>query len=631
MKDVRRIGLIICASNFERHQNMIHAVHEALKSQGNAILYVFTNYGIYRDGMDFRHGEAADFALLTRMQLDGCILEANLGSDQLAEELAGRLRERQIPVVAINLEIPGIPSVYMSLMGAGMELMRHLIEDHGCERIALNVNEGNSVISKEMLDVYRSSLEEHHLPYRPEMVQVCPVSIEEGRKLPDRLRDSETGALPQAVICVHDVCAIGLCMEAEERGIRIPEDLLVCSLNYSQNSMIFRPDLTGADRMDQTAAGLACDLLGKMMDGETVPDITYYAGEISYGHSCGHDTDGESEKRQRAVLRRQAITKIEMGAHVSRMMRFNDSLEKAETLDDWADNMYATLTDMGCRGFFCCLNQSDLPFIASNREDHKTEESDPYDPIMTAVAGFSGRTGRIRNESFPIEKLAPVQPQPGDQLLVFPIHHTARSYGYMVFLNDNMPVDQYIYRIFQESLGDSINNLHQKMILKGHIQELDRRHMEDQMTGLFNRFALRRFAEHYSQGKAYTVAMIDMDGLKIINDTYGHQAGNNAICMIADALREVTGERDLVIRYGGDEFLILSENTDPQAWERIREKLNSLLRSSVEKQRLLYPVGVSMGYAVTDGTEPAGLDRQIELADERMYEDKKKRRMRREA
>ena len=620
-----KIGLVICASNYERHRNIIQAVHRALAEKGPYALYVITNYGAYYDDMDFQHGEPADYSLLDHIELDGCILEANLGSEVLANLIADKLLKRNIPVIAINLSLRDIPFVNLDMKGPGEQLMKHLIEDHHCERINLALGEGNSPMSWVMHDVYRAMLEKHGLPYNPARVLATITSIGDGRRLIGRFAAAGVLEDAQAVICVHDVLAIGLCLEAEDRGIRVPEDLRVCSLNYSQNSLIFQPDITGIDRMDEKAAEMACDLLERLIAGESIPRVNNYEGAIRYGYSCGHPTEQPLHPQRKQALQLQALTKIQMGSQISRMMQFNDSLEKAETPDDWADSMYATLQDLGCRGFYCCLNQTDIPFIASNREDHKTEASEAYDGTMTVIAGFSPRTDEMRNVSFPLEQLVPVQPEAGDQFLVLPVHHANRSYGYMVFLNDDLPIEQYTFRIFQESLGNSIENLHNKMILKSNIAELDRLHMEDQLTGLNNRFGLKRFSSVFPEGTPYTVVMIDMDGLKKINDAYGHQAGNNAICMIAEALKEIAGPEDLVVRYGGDEFLVISHNTDPLRWEKSKETLNSRLEAGAAKQRLPYPVSVSVGYAISDTGAADLLKSVIARADQQMYANKKER------
>ena len=104
-RKIFRIGLVTCASNFERHQIMLQAFHQALKKKGPYALYVITNYGIYYGDHFSWQGEAADYSLLDHIQLDGCILESNLASERMTGQLAERLRKRRIPVIAMNLNI----------------------------------------------------------------------------------------------------------------------------------------------------------------------------------------------------------------------------------------------------------------------------------------------------------------------------------------------------------------------------------------------------------------------------------------------------------------------------------------------------------------------------------------------
>ena len=105
----------------------------------------------------------------------------------------------------------------------------------------------------------------------------------------------------------------------------------------------------------------------------------------------------------------------------------------------------------------------------------------------------------------------------------------------------------------------------------------------DALTGLYNRFAWKRFCQKYYNEKNYCVVMIDMDGLKKINDGFGHLTGNNAICITANVIKNAIDEEDLVIRYGGDEFQILSLNVDPEYWENMRDVILKMLNDSAEE------------------------------------------------
>ena len=93
-------------------------------------------------------------------------------------------------------------------------------------------------------------------------------------------------------------------------------------------------------------------------------------------------------------------------------------------------------------------------------------------------------------------------------------------------------------------------------------------------------------------------------------------------------IRDAVEKDDLAIRYGGDEFLILSHGTDAAVWEARREKINQELKKIAEQQQLPYKLGVSLGYAISTEDSPLSIEESLELADQAMYENKKQRKLR---
>jgi len=151
----------------------------------------------------------------------------------------------------------------------------------------------------------------------------------------------------------------------------------------------------------------------------------------------------------------------------------------------------------------------------------------------------------------------------------------------------------------------------------------------DALTGLLNRAAILEFLAHdvsrrREAGETVAVLFIDLDGLKPLNDTYGHEVGDTAILATGMALMQATEECDVVGRLGGDEFLVVlchehSCNGDAVV-ERIRD---SVAQCRIPVQDVLVPLEASVGVALTQcdsDTDPMLLVRQ---ADEAMYEAKK--------
>jgi diguanylate cyclase (GGDEF)-like protein len=127
-------------------------------------------------------------------------------------------------------------------------------------------------------------------------------------------------------------------------------------------------------------------------------------------------------------------------------------------------------------------------------------------------------------------------------------------------------------------------------------------------------------------GSNVAVMLLDLDGFKQVNDTLGHDAGDQLLKLLAGRLCDGVRAGDLVARLGGDEFVVmLAGITSDAAARRVADGIRRLLEEPVVVGRWRFPPGVSVGVAVApgDGIAPRELMRR---ADERMYEAKRARR-----
>lgn len=158
--------------------------------------------------------------------------------------------------------------------------------------------------------------------------------------------------------------------------------------------------------------------------------------------------------------------------------------------------------------------------------------------------------------------------------------------------------------------------------------ELDRQSITDMLTGVYNRRYLERLlpsessrAERFQRPIA--LLMLDLDDFKLINDRFGHQQGDRVLVAFADALVNTVRKIDSVIRYGGDEFLVVMTETDDEggrrACQRIREGVMAALGASPA-----VPAGVQLGVSVGLSVRQPGEDvvQKLSEADRAMYADK---------
>ncbi|MEU8227527.1 GGDEF domain-containing protein [Kribbella sp. NPDC048915] len=150
---------------------------------------------------------------------------------------------------------------------------------------------------------------------------------------------------------------------------------------------------------------------------------------------------------------------------------------------------------------------------------------------------------------------------------------------------------------------------------------------EDPLTGVGNRRALdERMAAAADSGRSVGVVAIDVDNLKVINDSYGHASGDDVLRRVGKLLTEQCRAEDVVARAGGDEFVVVLDNPDERGAREMVEriKLAADRTAARAEEPWLAMLRLSVGQASsTDGTPVSEL---LSAADRRMYDDKRRRR-----
>jgi diguanylate cyclase (GGDEF)-like protein len=142
--------------------------------------------------------------------------------------------------------------------------------------------------------------------------------------------------------------------------------------------------------------------------------------------------------------------------------------------------------------------------------------------------------------------------------------------------------------------------------------------LRDPLTGLANRRALDErlayeIARHTRHGESFAVLALDLDGFKLVNDRFGHDAGDELLREAAGALVEVVRAQDTVVRLGGDEFCVLAPQTGQASADRLMTRVRAALAGVTAG---LSGLSASMGTAVfpADGTAPDALLAAADLA-----------------
>ena len=165
-----------------------------------------------------------------------------------------------------------------------------------------------------------------------------------------------------------------------------------------------------------------------------------------------------------------------------------------------------------------------------------------------------------------------------------------------------------------------INNVTEEELLR---QELREKSITDQLTGLYNRAYFEELTHWEGKDLKFPITIIsaDCDGLKQINDVYGHAAGDQYICFARDALKNALPENAVVFRMGGDEFLAVVSETDEEEAQKLVNKVNKSINKYKNKD---FALSLSVGSHTIKG-RGASIENGVKLSDKEMYKVKKER------
>jgi len=145
----------------------------------------------------------------------------------------------------------------------------------------------------------------------------------------------------------------------------------------------------------------------------------------------------------------------------------------------------------------------------------------------------------------------------------------------------------------------------------------------DALSGLGNRIRLQQRFDALKSGETFDILLIDLDGFKAVNDTFGHNAGDYLIKALSERLREVTDDEDLLVRLGGDEFVILLENVDGTlaSIRKYAEYLIEIISRPYLWDKTVLRISASIGHAryPNHGSTPSKV---LSLADKALYQAK---------
>jgi len=166
----------------------------------------------------------------------------------------------------------------------------------------------------------------------------------------------------------------------------------------------------------------------------------------------------------------------------------------------------------------------------------------------------------------------------------------------------------------------------------GMLEQVRQLAVNDELTGLMNRRGFLLLAEHQRsladrKGTALSLVFVDIDHFKSINDTFGHEEGDRALKELARLLQRTFRRSDVVARIGGDEFIIMMPEINPEGMQIVLDRVRTNFAAFNQDSGFPWRLSISLGVAVYDSTHPVTLEALMATADQSMYQAKQRSRL----
>ena len=417
----------------------------------------------------------------------------------------------------------------------------------------------------------------------------------------------EDGSLPEAIICSNDYEAVTLIDELIQRGYSIPDDTMISGVDNIVEAGDHIPSLSTIEISEEALVNGAVEIMEKIFAKESAELYVTVSGNIIQRESTGDEDEGRDVFKALRDLKLSKANSIDaMREYVIISALFDSALTREAAIQITLENLRDVPSVKDC--YLCRYRENDrmLSGYFVNKGD-----------ICTPSVGFTNC--KLLPDGFKDDYTG--------SLIYLPIAYRNEAYGYAVLVVDTTEPDfinEKVEYIFMQA-GQIVNRLELYQKYFG-IADIVSVYTKDPLTGLLNR---RGFEQNISKmfdkdrNKLYDLAVvsIDMDGLKYINDTFGHNSGDEAIKQIAKCVYNALKSEEFVARMGGDEFeavLIMSDVG------RIGQFIRSVRNNIKEVNKTgKYPYELSASIGTCELTAWSDLVECMSKADKAMYLEKK--------
>ncbi len=618
--------------DMENQKQIMEGMIDTVKETGDNV-YIFTNYSSRRENKESIQGAFQIMELPDFEYFDGVILATEtLLYPPIAAFVIDKLRASRVPAITLDTSLEGYGCLQVSTSETQCRIVEHLIEEHNCRDIAYVRGPVGYPDADERYAGYCRALEKHDIPFREEYVMEGSFVLESGIQAVIALE--KKGLKPEAIVFANDAMAIGGLEYLKKKGVRIPKDVLITGYDNSETARYSSPSVTSIDKIPYEMGKKALQEILQVIEG-SAPRHLVMQSTVQGRESCGCEKKEETELEN---LKYKYIQSEIFSAHMSGMI--NSSLSEFSGLqrpEEIVPILKKSIHRTDLKSFYLCLCEKDKTFVMPESNmagniDLLQVNTEYTEKMELPLAYENGEISSYKpfKKGMVLPKEVRERNGGGNYFVVTPIYFQNFCYGYCVSGNDKLALKSRLYYSWLMNIGVAYENIRKWMLLQDAVIRLNNVWSYDMLTQLYNRagffYEAKTILEilKFQDSKVFLI-FSDVDGLKSVNDSLGHETGDSLIKDMAACIKENINDDMLAMRYGGDEFVVFGAYEKEEEVQYLIDAIHNSMDSRNNSEQNEYTLSASIGVTTYMAREIKELSELIEEADMRMYEQKKKK------
>lgn len=638
------IGVLLPFPEGTYQQRVLRGLFSQCEKYGYDLAVFSTLVDISHYYKDYLNGNKNIFNLINYDLFDGMIIAPipllHNNNYEYLDEVRQELERKCLkPVVSIDLPVGNYNTVTTDDVTSFSEITKHILDVHKCSDIYFLAGTKEFDISEKRIQGFRAELEKRGITVDESKIFYGDFWYSSGYELAQRLINGEL-EMPDAIICASDHMAIGLANKLADNGVKIPQDVIVTGYDATQEAYLNGLSITSYIPAVFRTGQEAVNELRKLMepDAQILPADKISLDNLVIGETCGcyYSLSNFKEQISSSVYRMNhdytqgnPFAKSDFGMLMESYMF--EQLTSAETPEECINAIFRhTYLFRPYEHFYLCLRRNWLDTSVKFCQGYPREMQLVMDAVPPDNAEYH-KAGvfktKSREHSFPTATMLPQMFEYRESPAAFffvPIHFHDNTLGYGV-MQCTLSSGVTPTNVFRNWIRN-VNNALEMSRVQHKLVQLS---IKDNMTGLHNRRGmetkLEEIKSYANEGDYCFACSIDMDELKIINDTYGHVEGDNAIIAVANIIIDSLRLNEVGVRAGGDEFYILGIGRYTQ--ESVNKRIKNIYSAIDEYNRISnkpYLISASAGACIMPYSELLRIEEVIRVADENMYQYKVK-------